>query len=424
MKRWLIWLLAALLLVSALGCGGAKAEALKMENEVQAEGKGDPVRQEEAAPKTAEPTAAPTAEPTLEPAPTGPVELDRVVYENHGIRVTALGYEDHRQEPEYDANRAESAFDLIMRIEKMEEGIACGFRELSVNGWGSDRNGIYLDREYMSQQGKDPTADPNLQEIAVRIMPQYLETMGIDSVGRFDGLISWRKGDDPGQFDFFSVDLGCPCEPECPVAVSEFSMYRKDGLVYVDNPLDTPVTITFLLQAQDEDGTPLLCMDMARGTLVGGITTSIQVRPHAQKLPVAITQPGSFPWMKTMDQWANEEKSFTLTPLHVQKDIGIKDISNQLSATVEGRAAWNDSYVAVRFTWPEALDRVRYSATMLRYVGDEVVDVAGIRAHVLDRNERDNNGNIYDTGNFYLYTSDTTGERFEVFIDLAQENQE
>lgn len=379
MKKSLIWILAVMLLVSVFSFGNAEAES-----------------------------------------ETGPVELNQVVYEDHGLRVTALSYEDHRQEPGYDAQRAQSAFDLILRIEKTEEGVSFGIRDISVNGWGGDA--VYVDREYMYQIGLDPAANPDLRVYALQVLPRFVSDMEITSIGRVNGVISWRKGEEFSGFDLFSVDLGCPCEPECPVTVSEFAMYRADGLVYVNNPTDWPVVITYLLTAKDADGTPLGTIDMARGTFAPGAFRTITVRPHAEQLPVAIIQPGSMQWMTADNQWADGELSYTFVPLHAQKDQLTQDISDQLSATVEGRADWNDYYVTVRYTWPEDIDRVLYSATMLRYVGDEVVDATGVSANNLDRNEQDRENDMRDLGHFYLYASekDKQGERFEIFVTTAR----
>ena len=379
MKKSLIWILAVMLLVGAFSFGNAEAES-----------------------------------------GTDAVELNQVVYEDHGLRVTALSYQDHRQEPGYDVQRAQSAFDLILRIDKTEEGVSFGIRNISVNGWGGDA--VYVDREYMYQMGLDPAANSDLRVYALQVLPKFVSDMEITSIGRIDGVISWRKGDELSGFDLFSVDLGCPCEPECPVTVSDFVMYREDGLVYVDNPMDSPVVITYLLTAKDTDGTPLVTMDMARGTFAPGATRTITVRPHAEKLPVAIIQPSSLQWMTADNQWADGELSYTLVPLFAQKDQLTQDISDLLSATVEGRADWNDSYVTVRYTWPESIDRVLYSATMLRYVEDEVVDAAGVSANNLDRNEQDRENDMRDLGHFYLYASekDKQGERFEIYVNCAR----
>ena len=210
------------------------------------------------------------------------------------------------------------------------------------------------------------------------------------------------------------------------MTASEFAMYSNDGLIYVDNPTDTPVTITYLLTARDADGKPLLTMDMMRGGYACGLTSIVTVRAHAQKLPVAIIQPGRFNWMQEDGQWAEGQLSFELTPLYAQKDLRTQDISDQLAAVVEGRAQWNDSYVAARFSWPEDVDRVIYSATLLRYVGDQVVDATGVSANNLDRNEQDWENDMRDMGSFYLYAreKDRADERFEVYVVLAREDKE
>ncbi len=370
MKRAISIVMAMLMAACLLaGCGGGNTEdqsrpadskaesSVKETSSAEISGNETSVQEPSAPAEASAADSAPeSAEESVPEEPQGPVELDLVLYEDNGIRITAVrsesffdGYEKLRQD--------ESVCSLELKLEALEEGHSTvRLQEMVLNGWmaGSGEyalpghEGFGKDIELLNENAEDT--------LIVSFTKKFAEKYGIKAAGAIRILIKVKHPDEKNDYAVLSVVLDEAAETfSCDAS---FEAVHDPGvyLFKVGSSFDQLVKPVFLLRAEDAEGNACYekeSISKDRGQLTNGIPYQMAAAPQAKDQYYAVNEMNGFTWYDGegnniyhgVDTVEAEWVGCTL--------YGMDDLSSHVTFMVEGVDEKDPRRMNVRFGCPD-----------------------------------------------------------------------
>ncbi len=439
MKKTVYVLLSLLLSVSLLAACGSQKEttAAPVPETAGQETKATEAPQPEStAPESTEKTTeteAKTTEALTEPEttteeetqPSGPAELNQVIYEANGIRITAVSYEDHMAEIG-SLKDNESVFDLTLHLERTtEEPLTVAFPSVSVNGFryvnyqsflgGKDKDWqdwlIYRSFSLSSESETD---------ILISMLKHCAVYLDIRSVGELGFVLSVGKEGGAGYFDTARVDLGREAEPKCPVVSEAGENLSLEAYARLTNPMDSPVLTQYIVRLTREDGSLACFSNMMDGSFRAASLREGTVHSGAASEPLGFDLNGA--WLVDESGKMIDGDDIVSFSLEYFAAVPTKqaDITAETSWSITGRADWNDTFVLIGGTWPESMEKVTVNCTLLCYDQNDQLVYVKVNQQTVNRNDPN-----YDEMFIGVYKRDRDPEyRFELYINYVQEYQE
>lgn len=425
MSRKMISMCLALLLALSLlaGCGGESAPA--------GSGKSDgAVSQPESQPDP-QPgqKAEPAEEAEEEPASTGPVELNQVIYDDNGIKITAVSAESHLQDVDLPGDDV-PVFDLNLHIERTgAEQNTVLFYTGSVNGFMQASPRSFQIGSSKSSLCPLRYSEPfltggNEEDVVLCVNKDCAEALELKSVGEIGVVFEIIKENGLRSYESVNVDLGQPADPASPITAEEGCSLDEFATINVSNSSDSMMLVRCLLYAYDTAGNPLYgeYTDYETGEeyLCAGDLIAFYIRPGAESLPYALM---SYAHRDENDERVDEIGSFRVEYLNSSVSSE-EDLTDQVSYVMEGRWEESRNFMLFRCTWPDEYPHLEVNGTCFVYTeGGELYSIEPIQADLRnDDDYRDWSGAANpETGALDVIAIDCKNEtdaefRFEIYL--------
>ena len=407
MKKLIALLLILVLALSLASCGARQGPAPspsgKVENTASPtdDGASGNTTDTEPAPDNKDDNTA-AAAPSPDVSEYDPVEMEEVVYDANGVKLTLRGYRRvAKEEPdEYD-----SAVKVKLRIEKTAEDAQFGFLKTAVNGW------LTSNSPYPTLRAED--IDPAGTERELSIRNDFLDRSGITEISEMGVLFAIKTGDhftmDFVSFPLFSAGQGTA------VSSQTKGFYNPGVLAEVSNTGENSVEAFYLVKCRDAEGRQLQQTDWTSGEMVDASIKSVMVKAGADGMPAAIKVADGSEWEYDGELYLDHEIADATAEFIGAIAYPFEDVSDQITATETSRRGNNDRHVYGSVDCPDELGTLCVYGTLLRYQNGELKSVASYWTNNIDPAKEDNY--LY----FDCYDRDYSNESFETVINYAYE---
>lgn len=372
MNRKMISMCLALLLALSLlaGCGGesapadiGKSDGAVSQAESQPQSQPDPQPGQE---------AKPAEEAEEEPASSGLAELNQVIYDDNGIKITAVSAESHLQDIDLPGEDV-PVFDLNLHIEQTGEerntvlfdiGSVNGFRQTSARAFQIGRSkGTLAPIRY-----SEPfLTGGNEEDVVLCVNKDLAASLELKSVGEIGVVFEIIKENGLRSYESVKVDLGQPADPASPVTVDEGDSFEDFATITVSNPSDSMMLVQCLVYTYDTAGNPLYGTYFNNETgaeyLCAGDLKAFYIRPGAESLPYALM---SYNRWDENNEWINEIGSLRVEYLSASVSSE-EDLTDQVSYVMEGRWEESRNFMLFRCTWPDEYPHLAVDGTCFVY---------------------------------------------------------
>ena len=393
MNRKMISMCLALLLALSLlaGCGGesapadsGKSDGAVPQAESQPQAQPDSQSGQEAEPEEEAEDAA---------APDGPMELNQVIFDDNGIKITAVSAESHLQDVELPGDDV-PVFDLNLHIEQTgEERNTVLFDIGSVNGFMQASPRSFQIGNSKSSLRPLRDSEPFLlgaseANVVLCVNKDLAASLELKSVGEIGVVFEIIKENGLRSYGSAKVDLGQPADPVSPITAEEGCSLDEFATINVSNSSDSMMLVRCLLYAYDTAGNPLYgeYNDYETGEeyLCAGDLKAFYIRPGAESLPYALM---SYAHRDENDERVDEIGSFRVEYLSASV-LSKEDLTDQVSYVMEGRWEESDNFMLFRCTWPDEYPHLAVDGTCFVYTeAGELYKIIPIQADL--RNDDD-----------------------------------
>ena len=311
--------------------------------------------------------------------PAGPAELNKVIYDANGIRITAISAESRMTELEK-VREEGSVFNLSLHIERTgSEKNALSIYRANANGFKSYGDWSFLigiDESNAYPISENPfmpfLKDSDETDAVFCLTKEYAEKLELKSIGEIGFVLEIIKEDGSHCFESVKADLGAEAEPRCGVSFGESGRCGSEVYVEVSNSTESVMLVECLLHAYDTAGNPLYIEQYS--FLTGeefrsdGFYGNFYIRDGADSLPVSrstywfVDQNGD-----PVDE--NDIGSITIDYLGAAP-VSQEDLTDVLSYEMEGRLYDSPNLMIFRCTWPDEYPRLRVCGTCFVYTED------------------------------------------------------
>lgn len=372
-KHCSVFIALLLVLVLLAGCGKEQAPAESKAEEVSAQ-------EETVSEGAAEAEPIPAAEEggNASGDSAGPVELNQVIYDANGIRITAVSAEAHFDELE--ALREEDpVLALNLHIERTgPEKNTLSILRASTNGFRSSGMRAFLvgrDKSSLAPFTENPfmpfLRDADGTDAVFAVTKSHADYLGLNSIGEIGFVLEILKENGDFCYDSAKIDLGWPSEPACFVTMEEDGSFEECASIKVSNSSDSVAYFECLLKAYDAEGNPLYYFGYDRNTdkeiLVDGSLGVFYVRNGAEDLPFGLET------INLVDANGESVDSSDVGSVKVAYFAALPTTGEDLSGLVQYELeGWREdtSSMIFRCTWPEEHPRLRAMGTCYIYTED------------------------------------------------------
>lgn len=367
-RKLLIIVTVVLLTLSLLaGCGGSSTSDNKKADEPQTEGQSE-AQQDSSAPAKAETPAEPA----------GSVELNKVIYDANGIKITAVSMESRLSELDK-VEEKNSVFNLSLHIERTgTEKNTVYINTASVNGFGP--YGLWSFLIGSTESYASPISDmyfPFLEnsdemDVVFCVTKGYADRLDLKSIGEIGFVLEIVKEDGIHYMESVKTDLGMDAEPCCSLSLGEVKLLDRTSYLEVSNPADSVLLVDCLLRAFDTDGNQLysLTYDYQAGEEYNnaGYFNSFYIRNGADSLPVSMSIP--YLMYENGDPVNHNDVGSVKIEYVSAVPLPREDLSNMVSYEMEGRMPESDELMIFRCTWPDEYPRLIVYGECFIYTDD------------------------------------------------------
>ena len=423
MKKALSLLLVLLLALSLLaGCGGG-----------QSAGGGQ---------SSGAPVEAKTSEEPPKEEPAGPVELNKIVFEESGLRITALSYEDKLSKAE-SMNDTDPVFDLRLNIEFIDPALSsASVVSASVNGFRYLNHMSFLGgssperMNWLLTDGYGPSFSEG-REYTVSLTKGFADYLELRSIGEIGLLFDITGEDSPSFYKNVTIDLGREAQPRCGVSLKNCGSSMEIVSAELTNPESSPVLAECVVNAWDKEGQPLFNQSFNFRTgqelMQGGAVGRCYIKSGAKDEPCALSAATSMMLYENGEDVGWRDIARVEAELISAVPVDEDDLSGSVSCVQEGRWERSKNFMLYRCQWPDEYLKIKVYGTCLVYGEDnELIRVIPIETVLAkDKDYRDvNQAANKETGYDDAIAVDCKKEgsgpdfRFELYLNYVTEVEE
>ena len=394
-KKNLLALMMLMVLAISIFAGCAKPELPEdtgsKTEQAEDTGKEEEVKEEEA--------ALPTPEPTPD-APEGPFELNQVIYDENGTKITALSYEDRLSGSADQGTDIDPVLDLSLRVEKTgDEPHTLYIEDFSVNGFGSDMYTSFLiwsDPERMDWLQNYSINVDGTYEFKLSATRSFADSIGLESAGNIGMLIGVKTDEQHLAYKNIRLDLGQEAVPSADISVIKEGNAYNTVLVKADNPLDKPMAVKSLIRYTSTEGAVIYPSGFNYMTgeefQSDAGTDTFFVKNGAKDMLCSVNGIKSRPVFEDGSDvmWRDFGDAEVEFVSAIPSDL--PDLSDTVSFESEGRSKDSSNFVIFRCTWPDEYQRLQIYGTGVCYNEDGTIyKIYPIESRLLkDKDYRDN----------------------------------
>ena len=396
------------MLLSLAACGGPKGPTPTPDADIGSVGDTDGPGSAAPTENEREPAAPDDPAEGSDPTPSvsiyEPVEMEEVVYDANGVKITLLGY---RLVPEEEIDEYNSAAKVKLRIEKTAESAQFAVLKTSVNGWLTSNDPVI-----MSMNAAD--IDPAGTERELSISSWFMDRCGITELSEM-GVLFAVKTDDVFVLDHVSLPLFSP-EQAPAVSSRTEGFYNPGVLVNVSNFSPNSIEAYYLVKCRDAEGHQLRQINNMTGEMFDASIKSVMVKAGAEDMPAEIRAAYGSEWEYGESFYVDYKIADAEAEFLYAIAYPADDLSDKITVTETSRPGGNDPHVYGHIEWPEEIGRISAFGTLLRYQNGELKGVTSYWSTGLDPAKEDNF--FY----FDCYARDYSNESFETVVNFACAN--